>query len=191
MADVAIDATAGGASANSYVTLAEAQTYHDSQLPANADTWDSAGSGEQSRALVTATRLLDTWFAWRGSISALTQSLLWPRRGVLRPGTSEGQPLAIGNEWSEPFGGLLPSDEVPAIIKNATSELARQLLVSDRTADSDIQTQGITSLTAGPVSLTFSNAVAKPIPDAVMVLGSQLGIPRQKTGTGALHMYRG
>ena len=73
----------------------------------------------------------------------------------------------------------------------AYAELARHLLTSDRTADSDVETQGITSLQAGPVSLTFGAAVAKPNPDAVMVMCARLGRPRSRTGSGSVQLYRG
>lgn len=189
---VVIDATPKGTSSNSYVTLTEANTYHETSLYSSA--WDDASDDERNRALVTATRMLDTWFEWFGDATTLSQALLWPRRGVLKPGISEGQATTgtFTNPWHEPFAHLMDQDVVPDIIKNATCELARNLLVSDRTADSDIQTQGITNLKAGPIELSFSSgAAAKPIPDAVMVMCTQLGRPRNRSGNGMVQLYRG
>jgi hypothetical protein len=185
--------TPSGATSNSYCSIVFANEYHDTvvQYEAEGTPWEDAGDDEKCRALVTATRLLDVWFDWFGDISTLTQRLMWPRRGVLRPGISEG---VVGSEtvnpWHEPFQTLLDSDTVPERIKEATAELARHLLVSNRSADSDIETQGIKSLTAGPVSLTFAGAVAKPVPDAVLVMVSTLGTKRSRSG-GTVHMYRG
>jgi hypothetical protein len=187
----AIDATVGGVNSNSYITIDDADDFHDTAVQYDVTPWDDAGSDEKCRALVTATRLLDTWFDYYGDVTSLTQRLLWPRRGVLKPGISEGvygsEPV---NPWHEPFGTLIPSDEIPRQISEATAELAKWLLVSDRTADSDIETQGIKQLTAGPVSLTFAGAVAKPIPDAVWALVSGLGTKRNKSGSGAVTLYR-
>jgi hypothetical protein len=56
-------------------------------------------------------------------------------------------------------------------LKNAVAELALQLLQSDLTQDNAISVQGITSLRAGPVSLTFKDSIdTKVIPDAVWAL---------------------
>ena len=65
----------------------------------------------------------------------------------------------------------MPSDIIPEELQEATAEYARQLLASDRAGDSDIETQGITSIKAGPVTLTFKDSVyAKVVPDAVFNL---------------------
>lgn len=187
---VTVVATPKASNANSYATLAESNTYHEAHP--YSTTWDDAGTDERNRALVTATRMLDLWFDWHGESTTLTQALLWPRRGVLKPGVSSVEvPDIVTNNWHEPFGVLLDQDVVPVLIRDATCELARHLLASDRTADSDIQTQGIEALSAGPVSLRFKASVeAKPIPDAVMVMCSKLGIPRSRTGSGGTRMYR-
>lgn len=180
--------TPKGADSNAYTSIAEANAYHDTH-PYSA-VWDDAGDDEKCRAIVTATRLLDIWFEWQGTVTTLSQRLGWPRTGVLRPNISEGATGSIDNPWHEPFAVQLDPDVVPDLIKEATAEQARQLLSTDLTANSDIETQGLKSLKAGPVALEFGSVVAKPIPDAVMVMCSWLGTPRNKTGTGAVHLYR-
>jgi hypothetical protein len=184
-----ITATAKSATANSYSTIADADTYHESHP--YAETWDNATDDEKCRALVTATRLLDVWFDWFGHVTTLTQALLWPRRGVHKPGISDVAQDSGSNDWNEPFGVLLDPDVIPVRIRDAVAELARQLLDGDRTADSDQETQNLRALRVGPVALDFGTAVAKPIPDSVMVMVSALGRPRNRTGSGAIHMYRG
>jgi hypothetical protein len=186
---ITLDATVGGVAANSYATVAFADDYFSTRLWTS--TWEEAGEDDKARALMMATRLLDVWFDWYGSVASLTQALLWPRRGVIKPGIAEDLVGSVDNPWGEPFAVLLDSDEIPVRIKEATAELAGQLLVSDRTADSDTETQGIKSLKAGPISLEFSGDVtAKPIPDWVSALVSALGRPRSRTGVGAVHLYR-
>jgi hypothetical protein len=188
----AIVATPGAANATSYVTIQAADEYNDTVvIYDDTDTWEDASADEKCRALVTATKLLDVWFDWYGDVASLTQRLMWPRRGVLKVGVTEG---VVGSErinpWHEPFQSMYADDEIPERIEHATAELARHLLVSDRTADSDIETQGIKALTAGPVSLSFAGAMAKPIPDAVMAMVNALGNKRSKSG-GSVSVYRG
>jgi hypothetical protein len=178
---------------NSYASIEFANDYWDTS-PYSA-TWDDASDDDKIRALITASRQLDTWFEWKGAISDLNQGLLWPRTGVLRPGVARDQgTVSLQTDWGVPFGGMLDPDVVPVIIRQATCEYAGQLLVSNRMADSDIETQGINSVNAGPVSITFKSGVeAKPVPDAVMVMCSQLGYPRGKSGfgSGGVNILRG
>lgn len=151
MAISTLVATAGSASANVYATLAEANQYHEDR-PAAGTTWENAETGDKNAALLWATKLLDSHFSWHGFITYNTQALAWPRSGLLDK-----------NKWSS-----LDDTTIPNEIKWAVSEFARQLLVSDRAGDSDVETQGITSLKAGPIALTFKDSVsAKPVPDVV------------------------
>jgi hypothetical protein len=166
----AIDATVGGATANSYETLAEANVYFDERLPLPTP-WVASGN-TSIRALLMATRVLDamsqphktlviskdnkikyylTASQWTGSPATTTQRLAWPRIGMFDRN---------GNE--------IPSDVIPAELKDAESELAGQLIIADSTLDNTVSVQGITSIKAGSVSLTFKEAIdAHVIPDAV------------------------
>lgn len=166
-----ITATAGSASANSYITSADADTYFETRL--YADDWDNADADTKCRALQMATRMLDQWFDWQGSPVGSTQALLWPRVG------------AVG-----PNGYELASDSIPDLIANATAEQALALIQGNRAADSDVEAQGISQLKAGSVSLSFRGAQAKPIPDAVQAMVSPLGTLRSRSG-GTVSMRRG
>lgn len=169
----AIDDTVGGASANSYASIADTTAYYESHL--YGDAWTDASADEQCRALVMATRMLDTWFDWQGDVASSTQALLWPRDGVYGPSGYEEA-----------------TDEIPALIREAVMELARSLLLSDRTADSETETQGIEALKAGSVALQFrAGTVAKPIPDAVLVKASHYGTQRGRGGPGGIDVKRG
>jgi len=167
-----LDAEIGGIDSNSYATIEEADTYHATIL--YSDAWDTATDDAKCRALVSATRMLDTWFDWVGTVASSEQRLLWPRDGAYGPN-----------------GYLHTTDEIPELIIWATAEQARALLLSDRSADSEVETQGLKSLTAGSVQLEFSeNVKAKPIPDAVMSMASFYARPRTVSGSGTVHMYR-
>ena len=53
---------------------------------------------------------------------------------------------------------------IPQVLKDAESELAGQLRATDRTLDNDIFVQGIQSVRAGSVSVSFTG---KPIPQVI------------------------
>jgi hypothetical protein len=107
-------------------------------------------------------------------VASSSQALLWPRD------------MAYG-----PNGYELDSTTVPAAIRDACIEWARQLISADRTADSDTETQGITALKAGSVFLQFrQGVVAKPVPDMVQSMLSHYGRLRSRSG-GAVDIHRG
>lgn len=102
-----IIATAGAANANSYITVAEAQAYADSDL--DSTQWDNATADQRIRALITATRNLDL-VGYVGTRSTTTQALAWPRKDFK---TTE-------KTYAE--------NEIPAEIKLAQWELTKALL---------------------------------------------------------------
>lgn len=165
-------ATAGAADANVYATLAAADAYHEAH--AHGATWREATVEAKQRALLTATRLLDQHVVWGGAATAATQRLAWPRTGLL-----------------DMHGQTLSSTTIPDRIAEATAELARQLLAADRTADSEIQAKGLTSLTVGAIAMTFKEAqVAQVLPDAVWYLVSLWGTVRSRSQEGPLRLAR-
>ena len=136
---IAIDATAGGASSNSYSTLAEALTYMSGRL--NSSLWDNATTDSQNRALVSASTEL-TALSWDGSRATTTQALAWPRWAALNP--------------DSPVGFLYTSDIVPDRVKNATCELAFQYLVAGTTDIATLDPMlGIVGESVGPISVSY------------------------------------
>jgi len=95
---------------------------------------------------------MESLFIWNGYATTTTQALGWPRTGLL-----------------ERIDVVLDSDTVPQEVKDAQSEYARQLLVTNRAQDNDIESQSISSIKAGSVALVFDTAAAynKVVPDAV------------------------
>ncbi len=147
---VVIVATPGAANANSYCTLAEADAYHEGH--SYSGTWTDGTTDQKNRALVTATALLDEWYEWADWPESETQALQWPRGSVM----------------DILYMSVLSGGVIPQKLKDATAELARQVLAGDRMKDSDVETQGITSMSAGPVSFSFKDSVrAKVIPDRI------------------------
>lgn len=154
MAVSALVVTPSSATANAYVTLVVADQYHEDR-PAVGTTWSLATADQKNAAILWATKLMDLLWCWEGYTTTADQALQWPRSGVLKL-----------NEWE-----YIDEFSIPVEIQQATAEYARQLLVSDIAGNSDVETQGLKALTAGPVSLTFKDTVsAKPVPDTVVYL---------------------
>lgn len=163
---------ANSATANSFISLAEYAFYHERRLPLDPPvivTGDIA-----ARNVIMATRVLSamvqprrslrwdregkpyyyTSRTWTGTIATDTQALAWGREGMF-----------------DSLGRAIPSNVIPQELKDATAEFAGQLGNTDRTLDSDIAVQGITSIKAGSVALTFKDMVqAQVLPDAVLNL---------------------
>src|ERR1043166_138769 len=81
-------ATVGGSTSNSYVTLAEAETYFGDRINSSVNgNWTNTSAGvartdaEKSAALVTATRRIDEE-QFRGHKASSSQALKWPRYDV-------------------------------------------------------------------------------------------------------------
>lgn len=71
-----IVATAGAADANSYLSIAGADSIANGMV--GTLSWASATSDEKARALVTATNGMET-LSWIGTRATSTQALSWPR----------------------------------------------------------------------------------------------------------------
>lgn len=165
----ALDTTVGGASANSYATLAEAAAYFDERIPLSTP-WVASGDASV-RALIMATRVLDSlaiakrtlringtdryYFtnpAWTGTPATTTQRLTWPRIGMF-----------------DRNGNAIASNVIPLDLKQAQSELAGQLIMSDTTLDNSVSVSGLRSVSAGSVSLSFKDMIERHvIPDSVL-----------------------
>jgi hypothetical protein len=146
-----LDATPSGVASNSYLTVAEGDTYFSARL--YSDAWVGASVDTKTVALIMATRLIDEMYDWTSwTTHPKTQALQWPRISMLQR-----------NRLS-----FVDNEVIPQELKNATAELAQALIVSERTAQSDIADQKIEALTAGPVSLKFgAGVVPVVIPDIV------------------------
>ena len=119
---VTIDATIGSASANSYMTLAEADAYVEAMvLSTDANAWSSGNIDSRNRALTAATQRLDRE-RFLGARATDTQALQWPRTGVRKPDTyvntyATGFPFRISDDY-------FTDTEIPDQIQRAQLELA-------------------------------------------------------------------
>ena len=119
---VTIDATVGGANANSYLTLAAAQTLIDGFVEDDdVVAWGTATTDQKNRALVSATQRLDRE-RFLGAKATDTQALQWPRTGVRKPDTyintyAVGFPFRITTDY-------FTDTEIPTQVQYAQAVLA-------------------------------------------------------------------
>lgn len=169
-----INATSGSSTANSYATVLEADAYFESRS-ALPTAWGDSESSKEA-LLVMATRLLDAMFRgtrilvqasggipahylvrrkWTGLPATTIQRLAWPRSGMY-----------------DQNGNAIGETIIPQDLKDALSELAGQLGIADRTLDNDVAIQGITSVRAGSVAVSFRDGtiLSQVIPEAVLNL---------------------
>ncbi len=171
---ITVDATVGGANANSYITVAYASTYFEGRL--NVGNWTAASAGDKDISVVMATRVLDDWVDWEGYRvdEEEDQALRWPRYG------------AVSRD-----GFAFDSDVIPGFLQRATAELALFLLGSDLTAEPD--TKGFKELSVGSLRLVIDRADrdgATLIPDAVKAMIEPYGRVRARGGSMSAGLVR-
>lgn len=135
---------AGLANANAYANAADGDAYHEGHLYASA--WTAASAGNKDAALVMATRLIDAEYQFGGARGKETQALQWPREGCEDPDTG-GEPVA--------------SNVVPKAVLDATCELARELLIADRTAAPP--GEGLKYENVGPNQTGYDKSDTRPV----------------------------
>ncbi len=122
---VTIDATPGGANANSYLTLADATAIIDGFVETDAvQGWNAGQTDGKNRALFTAAQRLDRE-RFLGARATDTQALQWPRTGVRKPDTyvntyAVGFPFRVTTDY-------FTDTEIPQQIKYAQAYLAAYL----------------------------------------------------------------
>ena len=161
---------AGLADANSYADVADGDAYHEGHLYASA--WTVPSADQKAVALVMATRLIDAEFQFNGLRTVMTQALQWPRQECPSPDDDE----------------VLPEDSVPAAVVQATCELARELLIADRTAAP--AGEGLSYYNNAGVQTGYDKSDTRPvIPAVVQAMLAKLGA-LIKTKSGAVKLVR-
>jgi hypothetical protein len=159
---VVLDATVGGASANSYITVADADAYVETFLlsETNREVWADQETDDKSRLLIQATRQLDWYFKWVGERTDDEQALGWPRYYAYREDLQ------------------LPDNEIPYEIKHGTVEMALWLLEQQ----DEIPVDGnylLNDVAVGPIRVNFnekSGGQAKIyMPDKVAAIVQRYG----------------
>ena len=139
---MALIATVGGSTSDTYGTLAEANAYFASR---QSTGWTGSDT-DKEMALRKAASYLDNKFRtrWKGVKVSLLQSLAWPRAGV-----------------KDSDGYLLPVDSIPQRVKNAQFEAANIILGGtelEATINPPVKTEKV-----GPIEVVYA-AGASPVP---------------------------
>jgi len=142
-----VETGVGLATANSYLSVAQADAYH-AQYGSSA-AWAGASWSQKEAALVLATQYLDITYEgrWRGRKASATQALAWPR-----------------------FGGLdndaytIAGDGVPENLKRATAELALRVVLGDELLGVIAQPGEVASesKSIGPISTSVTYVTGRP-----------------------------
>jgi hypothetical protein len=135
--------TVGSASANSFVSVAEADAYLEARL--NSSAW--TGAEPKKQALIEATRDLcnETYQGYRASA---TQALAWPRSDAPNP---DGETDSVYFETTV----------IPQRVKDATCELALEFLRAGTTDVASLSsTAGMIEKTTGPLTTKWADPSA-------------------------------
>ena len=164
---MALDATVGGNSSNSYLSVADADAIIDERV-GDTSAWTDAETSDKEKALISATRRLDQQ-TFQGCKTVSTQSLKWPRY-----------------ETYDDDGYVYASDAIPAPIKHATAELAF-VLISDPTLIDDTGLEAFDQISTGDTSITPKQRQAGTLPAHVQRYLRGL----TRGGRGVIRLVRG
>jgi hypothetical protein len=157
-----VESGAGLANANSYATVAEADSFFESRP--RSDAWVALDDDAKAVLLVHATRIIDASMAWDGDPLTDTQALAFPRLD------GDGQ-----------------STGIPAALKSALCEMA----LAQNTADTSAQpaTTGFQSIEVGPIKIVADEQRTQPtIPRFIADLLAPFGSTR--AGSGSVRLTR-
>ena len=164
----------GKTDANSYADLVDGNAYHDGHLYASA--WTAAPDSQKAVALVMASRLIDAEFQFNGTRTNAVQGMQWPRARCPEP-----------DAIHVPLQALLPIpsdfvrfDSVPKAVIQATCEMARELLITDRTAAP--AGEGLKYYNNAAVQTGYDKTDRRPVLSQVaMVMLAKYGVPMSAT----------
>jgi hypothetical protein len=148
---ISITETVGAANANSYLSLADAQSLIDGLVEdADVVSWASATTDQKNRALYTAAQRIDRE-RFLGARVNDTQAMQWPRSGVRKPDTyintyATGFPFRIVEDF-------FTDTEIPEQLKKAQAVLA-VYLNSNKEALNLTGLESYQSVNVGSVSVT-------------------------------------
>lgn len=137
----------GLSTANSYLSVADADTYHNNVT--RSDDWSGATAAVKQNALIVATQYLDIRYQgrWRGYRNSSAQALAWPRCAV-----------------EDDDGYLLDSASLPQKLEDACAEMALRVVLGDDLLGAVTETGEVVSesVSVGPISESKTYAGGKP-----------------------------
>ena len=169
----------GNPSATTYASLADGDEYHAGHLYAAA--WTAATPEQKAMALVMATRVIDSEYQFNGYRAGFAQALQWPRSECREP---DGGTAGFGarNIQQAATRGILPdgpdaiivqtadwyvpANLVPKAVVAATCELARELILINRTDAPE--GEGLKYANAGGAQTGYDKSDKRPIIPALV-----------------------
>lgn len=163
----------GLADSNSYASVAEGDDYHASRL--RSTDWTNASNSDKQKALAQASRVIDAEVRFRGYKANYAQAMQWPR--ILARDSNLYGAVVAANTAGDVFSEYFNATTIPKELREATCELARLLLASDRTDPALTDGDGIKRLDIYQgIEIEFNPADRKaPIPSTVAAMLSMLG----------------
>jgi len=142
--------------ANSYVSVEEADDYLSQNIHVS-EAWETLDDDVRQKLLSWATRYLDQRARWNGRPITGDQSLRWPRAGA-----------------RDRDGIGIPPDMIPVQLKQATVEMARYLVDSDRS--NERAQDGLKSIKVDVIQLVFKDDYQLPeVPNEINQILQGLG----------------
>lgn len=145
-ATLVVEDGTGLSDANTYIDLNTANTYLEDNP--YVTVWTDSSDDIKTWALLTATRLIDTYMSFIGSKTSTTQALEWPRTG----GTNKCSNLEVANTF------------IPQSLRFAVVELAVDLLTSDKTRVSATDQSMISSIKLDVISIQYDTPMKSGLP---------------------------
>lgn len=133
----------GLANAESYISVADATTYHANR--GNAAWAALASDTVREQMLRKATDYMEAEYRdrWGGYRVTVTQALSWPRYEV---------PIKDAASFYGALGSYYASDAVPAIVANACAELALRAAAAELMPDTE---RAVSRETVGPITVEY------------------------------------
>ncbi len=164
---------------NSYLTVDEADTYISANIHA-APAWFALDTLTKQHLLVFACRHLDQRATWNGCLASVWMSTPVETNFVAQwsvpaaPGVLLEQSMRWPRANTRDIDGyLIPPNVIPRVLKDGCAEMARYLIVSDRSLERP--QDFLTELKAGDVTLKFRDTVLAMIPSEVSYILRGIG----------------
>jgi hypothetical protein len=141
------------ADANSYITVAFADDYHEKR---GNTTWATMTVGEKEASIIRATDYIEQAYnqRWKGRVVDPLQSLDFPRAFVNLSDVS-----GFSNAQYDFIGGVyfLPNNVIPKELKNASAEMAFKAARGELSPDLEPTGNVIAESVDGAVSVSYSD----------------------------------
>jgi hypothetical protein len=161
-----VDAVPMSTTCNSYITVADADTYVDDRvLVATVNSaWSDLSSDQKGRLLVRATESLDGLVAWFGDLYSTIQKLKWPRINV-----------PLEGRYNHDIGLIFPVK-----VTYATVEMALFLMEQDNAMSQTNENVVYDAVAVGPLKIDYNVAgtgsATKYFPDILPILLKDYGV---------------